>query len=267
MRIVKGKFNANPATVGDVLENILNNFKLDKTVTSVIIYILTNTTACDITKHVSEFESFGEEPSKKLKQDYEAFQAQHRFKTQEEFMETINDKDALFQHIQQLIRENISDEFIESLKTKNGDTQNSERPIIARICEILNANKITYTQASSQSSKDFRNINGTGLNIEVKKTDKSTIIFNDTLPNEQIYYILFVTGKKTKKGEVKIKPQLIFINGSKFVEDSPWVKEYEAEMTALKDKWARGEGKKQLSGCISVYPRPTYKADVSSWIV
>jgi hypothetical protein len=182
-------------------------------------------------------------------------------------MDTINDKDALFQHIQQLIRENISDEFIESLKTKNGDTQSSERPIIARICEIFDANQITYNQAGSQQSKDFRNINGIGLDIEVKKTAGTVIYFNDTLPTENIYYIIFIAGQKTKKGEVKIKPQLIFMNGSKFVEDSPWVKEYEAELTALKDKWARGEGKKQLSGCISVYPRPTYKADVKDWIV
>jgi hypothetical protein len=56
MRIVKGKFNTNPRTVGDVLENILNNFKLDRTVIGVIMYIITNTTACDLTKQVSDFE-------------------------------------------------------------------------------------------------------------------------------------------------------------------------------------------------------------------
>jgi hypothetical protein len=265
MRLVNGKYNANPAKVADVLVNILNNFKLDQQVINVIIYIITNTTACDMDKQVSDFEPT--EPSveqlKKLNQDYKTFQQQHRFKTLQEFMAT--DKDTLFQRIERLVQENITEDFIEGLKTKNGDTQSSERPIIARICEILDANQITYTQASSQASKDFRNINGTGLNIEVKKTDKTTIIFNDTLPSEHIYYILFVTGKKTKKSE--IKPQLIFMNGSKFVEDSPWVKEYEAELTAMKDKWARGEGKKQLSGCISVYPRPTYKADISAWIV
>jgi hypothetical protein len=175
-----------------------------------------------------------------------------------------SEKLILFEHIKKIIRENITTEFIAGLKTKKGDTQISERPIIARICEILDANQITYSQAGSQQSKDFRNVNGIGLDIEVKKTTSHFIYFNDTLPNESIYYIVFFTGKKTKISE--IKPQLMFMNGIKFIEGSPWVKEYEAELTALKDKWARGDEKKKLSGCMSVYPRPTYKADISEWL-
>jgi hypothetical protein len=88
MRVVNGKYNANPATVGDVLVNILNNFKLDQKVINVIIYIITNATTCDIEKQVSDFEPA--EPSaeqlKKLNQDYNRFQQQHRFKTLQEFM-------------------------------------------------------------------------------------------------------------------------------------------------------------------------------------
>lgn len=178
---------------------------------------------------------------------------------------SIVSKSALFQHIEKIVSANITIEFIEGLKTRNGDTQSSERPIIAKMCEVFDSHQITYKQAGSQQPKDFRNINGIGLDIEIKKTSSGSIYFNDTLPTEDIYYIIFYTGKKTKTCD--IKPQLIFINGSKFIETSPWVKEYESELTALKDKWARGEGKKQLRGCMSVYPRPTYKADISGFVV
>ena len=57
------------------------------------------------------------------------------------------------------------------------------------------------------------------------------------------------------------------MNGEQFLVDAPWIQEYVAELTALKDKYARGENKKQLSGIMSVYPRPTFKANISSFLL
>ena len=37
-------------------------------------------------------------------------------------------------------------------------------------------------------------------------------------------------------------------------------------MTALKDKYARGENKKRLAGIMEVYPRPTFKANIAGFI-
>jgi hypothetical protein len=34
----------------------------------------------------------------------------------------------------------------------------------------------------------------------------------------------------------------------------------------LKDKYARGENKKQLTGIMSVYPRPTFKTSIASFL-
>jgi hypothetical protein len=39
------------------------------------------------------------------------------------------------------------------------------------------------------------------------------------------------------------------------------------KINALKDKYARGANKKLLEGIMEVYPRPTFKANISSFIV
>ena len=164
-----------------------------------------------------------------------------------------------FQEVYHLIESKISIDFIESLKTKKGFTQQSERLYIEKIKHILDTEKISYTEAGSQQSKDFRNVGGRGLNVETKKTDNGIIFFNDTKPDPSINYIILFTGKKNTK--VNIPPKMIGVNGQEFIEDSPWIDEYEYELNQLRDKYARGENKKNLSGIMSVYPRPTYKAD------
>ena len=164
-----------------------------------------------------------------------------------------------FQEVYHLIESKISIDFIESLKTEKGFTQRSERDLIDKIKQILDAETISYTQAGSQQSKDFRNVGGRKLDLEIKKTDSGHIYFNDTKPNSSIYYIILFTGKQNTK--VTIPPKMIGVNGQKFIEDSPWIDEYEYELNQLRDKYARGENKKNLSGIMSVYPRPTYKAD------
>ena len=88
MRLVNGKFNVSPSTVGDVLLNLLNNFKFDYSMAHVISYILDNTTTISLEKHVSEIDHsvFSDEQLKKLKRDYYTIQTHTRFKTIEEFM-------------------------------------------------------------------------------------------------------------------------------------------------------------------------------------
>tara|TARA_B110000967_G_C18824949_1_gene530820 strand:- start:711 stop:1244 length:534 start_codon:yes stop_codon:yes gene_type:complete len=166
-------------------------------------------------------------------------------------------KMSIFETIQNLLKTNINKYFIESLKTKKGNTQNAERIYIQKIKDIFDENNITYEEASSQQSKDFRNINNTGLNLECKKTDSVTIYFNDTCPNKDIDYFIIFTGNKT------YPPQLVFINGQKIVETSmSWIDDYTHELTQLKDKYCRGENKKNLCGMMEVYARPTYKANI-----
>ena len=55
---------------------------------------------------------------------------------------------------------------------------------------------LSSDKASSQKPSDFRNVRSNsscknGINIEVKKTDGNRVIFNDTCPCNDIYYIIF----------------------------------------------------------------------------
>ena len=176
---------------------------------------------------------------------------------------------ALFQTIKARMLTDVSPEFIKSTRTTSGNTQVSERIVITKMKEIFDDMKLTYEEAGSQQSKDFRDIGGIGLNLEIKKTDNTSIYFNDTCPAEDIYYIILFTGKEYKRHpEKNIPPQLCFLNGAEFLVGSEgWISEYITELTALKDKYARGLNKKQLPGIMSVYPRPTFKADISSFLI
>lgn len=174
---------------------------------------------------------------------------------------------ALFDKVTAKLDEVVNEEFIKSTKTTKGNTQVSERVVIEKIRQVLSSLEITYEEAGSQQSKDFRNVGGIGLNIEIKKTDNPVIYFNDTCPNHDIYYVIFFTGKEYKRTpEKNIPPKLLYINGEEFIKDSPWIQEYIDVLNTLKDKYARGENKKKLSGIMEVYPRPTFKANISKFL-
>ena len=118
---------------------------------------------------------------------------------------------------------------------------------------------LSYQQAGSQQSKDFRDVGGIGLNIEIKKTDSSHIFFNDTCPSDDIYYIIIYTGTNYKK---------LFINGEEFLKyTEEWLPKFKLKMEELLNEYARGENKKNLGGILEVYPRPTYKANISKLIL
>jgi len=174
---------------------------------------------------------------------------------------------ALFEKIQVKVSEVVNEEFIKSTKTEKGNTQISERVVIEKIREVLKMLELTFQEAGSQQSKDFRNVGGIGLDIEIKKTDNPVIYFNDTCPSKDIYYIVLFTGKEYKRTpEKNIPAKLLFINGEEFIQDSPWIHEYIEQLTILKDKYARGENKKNLAGIMEVYPRPTFKANISKFL-
>jgi len=178
-------------------------------------------------------------------------------------------KDILFNTIRDLCSQKITSEWITTTRTSNGNTQNSERAVIQKIKEVLVELNLTFEEAGSQQSKDFRNVGGIGLDIEIKKTDNSIIYFNDTCPSADIYYIIIFTGKIYKRQTEKnknIPPQVLYLNGADFLTDSDWLEDFITELTALKDKYARGDNKKMLSGIMSVYPRPTFKADISDFL-
>jgi hypothetical protein len=155
---------------------------------------------------------------------------------------------------------------IKKFGVNNGYTQQSERLLIQCLEEIFKSNNITYTKAGSQQPKDFRNINNTNKNIEVKiLTSKFKIIFNDTLPVKDTDYLVFFTGKFYKKCEYK--PQILLINGEKFIEGSKeWIKEANELLTKFKDIYCRGDNKKQLPGIMNCYARPTWSSTIFPFI-
>ena len=161
------------------------------------------------------------------------------------------------------VKQVFTKDVFESLKTKSGETQKVERKYISIIRNILNDFNYNYQEAGSQQSKDFRNINNTNLNIEVKKTDSFNVMCNDTCPNETIDYLIIFTGKKFKSERKKdIQPQIIFINGDEILKKSPWIKEFQIKLENMKNEYCRGNNKKLLDGILRTYVRPTYQFDI-----
>ena len=74
----------------------------------------------------------------------------------------------LFEQIQMRVQQMFTSELIKSIKTVKGNTQNSERVTILKIKEVLDSMSLNYKEASSQQSKDFRNVGDIGLDIEIK---------------------------------------------------------------------------------------------------
>jgi len=178
---------------------------------------------------------------------------------------TINmQRKQMFNLIYGIVKKDITCDDLRVLATQNGNTQASERTSIGLVKNVLNKLKLSYTEAGSQQSKDFRNIGGIGLDIEVKKTDGYTVTFNDTCPTADIWYLILFTGKENTR--TSIPPCVIGINGAVFIDDSAWVTDYQREIDAIKDKYCRGDEKKALSGKMSVYVRPTYRANISTFL-
>lgn len=184
----------------------------------------------------------------------------------------------LFNTILQKVRDNVSYTFIKNLKTKRGDTQAVERDIIQVIREVISGFGLTFKEAGSQQPYDFRIclpgheefapteeqirkhklMDGDELGmllLEVKKTDSNTVYFNDTCPGSHVSYLMIHTGKVFARRE-EILPAVYGINGGDIISSSPWLLDFKRDIDALKEKY------KETAGLMTVYPRPTYKANM-----
>ena len=166
-----------------------------------------------------------------------------------------------FIKVKDQLSKDVNPDNLFKIKTKKGETQIAEKNSIEYVRGALDKLGYSYKEAGSQQSKDFQNINDTGLNIEVKKTDSLNIYFNDTLPTSDIYYIIMFTGNN------KYRPQIIYINGCNLTKrDIDNLSEYKMIIEDLKNEWARKtysiNNKANKLKYFSVYPRPTYKMNI-----
>jgi hypothetical protein len=192
---------------------------------------------------------------------------QEAFDQMTDAISLFNQQKALFYDIKQKVNGLEWKDFIKSNKTKNGNTQVSERPVIDKFRKIFTIMGLTFEEAGSQQSKDFRNVGGIGLDIEIKKTNSDIVTFNDTCPNKDIWYITLYAGKEYKRNpENNIPAQLLYNNGEDFLQDAPWLVEYKKDFTAINDKYGRGENKKNLTGIIQVYTRAKFSAPITSFL-
>ena len=92
----------------------------------------------------------------------------------------------------------------ETMITRKGNTQETERYYIEIICGVLEKQGYKVTgQASSQRSVDIET-DKCSFECKKKNTKNSPFILNDTLPKHGVYYIFMITDIKSviiKKGE------------------------------------------------------------------
>ena len=62
----------------------------------------------------------------------------------------------LFQKIYKRVKDTFTQEMMNSIRTKSGDTQKVERIYISEIRKILTAMRLSFTEAGSQQPFDFR---------------------------------------------------------------------------------------------------------------
>lgn len=111
---------------------------------------------------------------------------------------------AVLNDIHSRIREKIKKNIdFNSIKTFNGNTQASERGYILYVRNAIESEHGTITEKTgSQQYCDFKGVTYPGvdykINYEVKKVDKSTHwSLNDTIPHDNVYYILIRNQSKT----------------------------------------------------------------------
>lgn len=171
----------------------------------------------------------------------------------------MEERSLVFENILTLVKERFNSEVFEQIKTRNGNTQHSEGSYKLLIKNILIENGYEFKEAGSQQPYDFRISlsNGETLYLELKKTDGYRICFNDTCPNSGAYYIIIYTAKKSKTYE----PQIVGVNGIKFIENCQWIEEYIKEINLIKQKYSNMEGN------MSVYPRPNISSDIKFLLI
>jgi len=157
-----------------------------------------------------------------------------------------------------MMRLRITRDFLRSTRTSHGNTQFSERIFIRMVRETLTQLGLYFEEAGTQQPYDFRNIGGVGLQIEVKRTNSRSIIFNDTLPTRGTYYLVAVCLEE---------PHLVMIPGEKFTEGyEDVIDTFVTRLNQLRDDFARGPNRHALGPIMGVYPRPTFRADIRTFL-
>jgi hypothetical protein len=166
----------------------------------------------------------------------------------------MEEKSIVFENILKLVKEKFNNDIFEQIKTRNGNTQYAEGSYKLLIKNILIENGYEFKEAGSQQPYDFRILlsNNETLYLELKKTDGYRICFNDTYPNSEAYYIIIYTAKKS----VTYDPQIVGVNGIRFIENCPWIEEYMKDINIIKQKFSNREGN------MFVYPRPNLSSDI-----
>ena len=176
-----------------------------------------------------------------------------------------SEEDELFELISFYLQHCISEDFIRETKTENGNTQSGERITISEVRGVLDEMGLEYVEAGSQQPEDFREVHfstnpSVKISLEIKKTKSPTVVFNDTFPTKNIYYVIFYGGN------TKISPQMIFTKGDAFSRESRvWADVVRKRISDINDKYARGDNKKNLSGIMRCYIRPTWSANISKF--
>lgn len=177
------------------------------------------------------------------------------------------EKEEILDKIVSEFTEKATPGFYDSIKTVKGKTQSSEEIYKKIFIAVLEELDITFEEAGEQKPKDFRNVGGIiGFNIELKKTDTTGAMANDTCPSSDFYYI-FISTSETK--QTNRKPQIFWKNGFELLEGTAsWLPWYQWELNTVKDMVSRGEGKqKHKSKHLSCYPRPNYTLNIKSFLV
>jgi len=106
----------------------------------------------------------------------------------------LNQMAQLFEMITTQLKSVVNVAFIQSIKTLKGNTQSSERVVIQKIRDVFKDLGLSYEEAGSQQSNDFRNVGGIGLNIEIKKNRQPQHLLQRYLPMRR--YLLYSLPEK-----------------------------------------------------------------------
>ena len=153
-------------------------------------------------------------------------------------------EDKIISRISKMLTKKFTNDVFDKIKTKNGATQDSERSYKKYIKDTLDELNLSFTEAGTQQSKDYRL--DCGIIIEVKKTDSKVLKFNDSYINPNVYYIFINT--KYKK---------IMINKGIYLLDKNELDECIKLKELLRTLDIKGKNKK-----MTAYIRPNFSYDM-----
>jgi DNA (cytosine-5)-methyltransferase 1 len=189
------------------------------------------------------------------------------------------DIEKLWVYICSLIEKNFDMEAFEK-KLKPLDDSTIMEDMIGL---IFDNHGITYNTVSSQMPDDFRNIAGTKLKFDVKKTKSNAVILNDSFPKDK-RWIIARMGNKTNT-----ESQLVFLTWNQIcrytvydtseslntifacdlTEDEKQTLEnyntFERDLRKLLAKY-KGQEVRFMDGRISCFPRPNISLNITPYV-